>query len=291
MSGAGLYESVPNVPSDRPADISAAIAAVWASLYTRRAILSRRAAGVQQSDACMAVLVQELLFPTYSFVLHTASPLSGNPLSAEVEIAAGLGETLASGKRGSAWRLEINKSTGEVKTLAFANFSEALLPASAVRAGSAGNGGGNGGQKSEQDEEQEGLQELPLGSASLASMLAGVGPAGRTGGLYSKAAAAGSSVGNATGLSWSGGSSSSASGSRDGGAADVARAGELYDSVGRTMDYSRHGLSKSPDVRQALGRRIGAVAGLLERQFGGAQDVEGCFVGDLLYVVQARPQP
>jgi phosphoglucan,water dikinase len=45
MSGAGLYESVPNVPSDRPEDISAAVAAVWASLYMRRAILSRRAAG------------------------------------------------------------------------------------------------------------------------------------------------------------------------------------------------------------------------------------------------------
>ncbi|KAF6253313.1 pyruvate phosphate dikinase [Scenedesmus sp. NREL 46B-D3] len=290
MSGAGLYESVPNVPSDRPADISAAVAAVWASLFTRRAILSRRAAGVRQSDACMAVLVQELLFPTYSFVLHTASPLSGSPLAAEVEIAAGLGETLASGKRGSAWRLEINKSTGEVKALAFANFSEALLPASAMRAASAGNGG------AKQEDEQEELQELPpIGSASLASMLAGVGPAGwRSGGLYSKAGAAGSSGSSATGISWSGSSLSSGSGSatssRDGGGG-VARAGELYDCVGRTMDYSRHGLSKSSDVRQALGRRIGAVAGLLERQFGGAQDVEGCFVGDLLYVVQTRPQP
>lgn len=45
MSGAGLYDSIPNVPSDRPEDVSAAVAAVWASLYTRRAILSRRAAG------------------------------------------------------------------------------------------------------------------------------------------------------------------------------------------------------------------------------------------------------
>lgn len=45
MSGAGLYESIPNVPVDRPEDVSAAVAAVWASLYTRRAILSRRAAG------------------------------------------------------------------------------------------------------------------------------------------------------------------------------------------------------------------------------------------------------
>lgn len=45
MSGAGLYESVPNVPVDRPEDVSAAVAAVWSSLFTRRAILSRRAAG------------------------------------------------------------------------------------------------------------------------------------------------------------------------------------------------------------------------------------------------------
>jgi phosphoenolpyruvate synthase/pyruvate phosphate dikinase len=244
----------------------------------------------------MAVLVQELLFPTYSFVLHTASPLNGNPLAAEVEIAAGLGETLASGKRGSAWRLEINKSTGEVKTLAFANFSEALLPASALRAATASVGKaaneGIGGKQQEQE-----LQELPpIGSASLASMLAGVGPPGwRSGGLYSKAGAAGGSgSGTPTGLSWSGSSLSSGStsptASQDGGSG-VARAGELYECVGRTMDYSRHGLSKSSDVRQALGRRIGAVAGLLERQFGGAQDVEGCFVGDLLYVVQTRPQP
>jgi len=54
LSGAGLYDSVPNVPVDRPADISAAVAAVWASLYTRRAILSRRAAGVaRDSDALL----------------------------------------------------------------------------------------------------------------------------------------------------------------------------------------------------------------------------------------------
>lgn len=45
MSGAGLYDSIPNVAADKPEDISQAVAAVWASLYTRRAVLSRRAAG------------------------------------------------------------------------------------------------------------------------------------------------------------------------------------------------------------------------------------------------------
>jgi hypothetical protein len=47
MSGAGLYESIMNVPVDRPEDVAKAVAAVWASTYTRRAVLSRRAAGQQ----------------------------------------------------------------------------------------------------------------------------------------------------------------------------------------------------------------------------------------------------
>eukprot|EP00879_Flechtneria_rotunda_P003769 GHRR01004008.1.p1 GENE.GHRR01004008.1~~GHRR01004008.1.p1 ORF type:complete len:728 (+),score=269.14 GHRR01004008.1:2494-4677(+) len=281
LSGAGLYDSVPNVPIDRPDDISAAVAAVWASLYTRRAILSRRAARVKQSDACMAVLVQELLTPTYSFVLHTASPMGNDPSTAEVEIAAGLGETLASGKRGSAWRLAVNKSTGSVKTLAFANFSEALLPATSVPGMSAGQ---------------------PVAAVTATgSMLAGVGPASnRTGGLYSKALAGASGPARSSGYSWSGSSLSSHDGSSTNGGnggngksvdEDGVSGGRVYDCVGRVMDYSRHELSKSADARLALGRRIGAVAGVLERQFGGAQDVEGCLVGDLLYIVQTRPQP
>ena len=40
--------------------VQAAIATVWSSLYTRRAILSRRAAGLPQAMASMAVLLQEL---------------------------------------------------------------------------------------------------------------------------------------------------------------------------------------------------------------------------------------
>jgi phosphoglucan,water dikinase len=38
-----------------------------------------------------------------------------------------LGETLASGTRGTPWRLAVNKFDGEVKTLAFANFSDQLV--------------------------------------------------------------------------------------------------------------------------------------------------------------------
>jgi phosphoglucan,water dikinase len=44
MSAAGLYESVVGVKASDPEAVRAAAAAVWASLYTRRAVLSRRCA-------------------------------------------------------------------------------------------------------------------------------------------------------------------------------------------------------------------------------------------------------
>lgn len=127
MSAAGLYESIPNVSPSNPIVFGNAVSRVWASLYTRRAILSRRAAGVPQREASMAVLVQEMLSPDLSFVLHTVSPTDQDHNSVEAEIASGLGETLASGTRGTPWRLSSGKFDGQVRTLAFANFSEELL--------------------------------------------------------------------------------------------------------------------------------------------------------------------
>ena len=54
-------------------------------------------------------------------------------------MAPGLGETLASGARGSPWRLNVDKRTGHTTTLAFANFPHALAaaprPATPVPAG------------------------------------------------------------------------------------------------------------------------------------------------------------
>jgi phosphoglucan,water dikinase len=127
MSAAGLYESIPNVSPSNPTAFANAVSQVWASLYTRRAVLSRRAAGVPQKDATMAVLVQEMLSPDLSFVLHTLSPTDRDQNSVEAEIAPGLGETLASGTRGTPWRLSCGKFDGHVRTLAFANFSEEML--------------------------------------------------------------------------------------------------------------------------------------------------------------------
>ncbi|WJX15560.1 Phosphoglucan, water dikinase, chloroplastic, variant 2 [Trifolium repens] len=199
MSAAGLYESIPNVSPANPTVFAEAVGQVWASLYTRRAVLSRRAAGVPQKEASMAVLIQEMLSPDISFVLHTMSPTDQDNNSVEAEIASGLGETLASGTRGTPWRISCGKFDGLVQTLAFANFSEELI----VR---------------------------------------GAGPAD----------------------------------------------GEV---IHLTVDYSKKPLTVDPVFRRQLGQRLCAVGFFLERKFGCPQDVEGCLVGEDIYIVQTRPQP
>src|ERR1039458_8876287 len=77
----------------------------------------------------MAVLIQQMLTPDFSFVLHTVNPLNRNAGEVYAEIAVGLGETLASaGERGNPYRLSCDKITGVTTTLALANFSHALWP-------------------------------------------------------------------------------------------------------------------------------------------------------------------
>lgn len=125
MSAAGLYESVIGVDAADIDAVQRAIADVWASLYSRRAVLARRTAGVKQSDARMAVFAQELSPNALSFVLHSQSPVRGSR-SVQAELCVGLGETLASGVDGTPWRLEIDRETGEVSTMAYANHSTAL---------------------------------------------------------------------------------------------------------------------------------------------------------------------
>ncbi|XP_020589968.1 phosphoglucan, water dikinase, chloroplastic-like [Phalaenopsis equestris] len=199
MSAAGLYDSIPNVRTLSPTIFGAAVGRVWASLYTRRAVLSRRAAGVPQKEAQMAVLVQQMLSPNLSFVLHTVNPLEHDPRHVMIEIASGLGETLASGTRGVPWRLSSDKFDGKVDTIAFANFSEELLVL-------------------------------------------------------------------------------------DSGPAD----GEVARFV---VDYSKKPLTIDPIYRRQLGQRLCAVGFFLEQKFGCPQDVEGCVVGNDIFIVQTRPQP
>ncbi|MEJ2690371.1 MAG: PEP/pyruvate-binding domain-containing protein, partial [Deltaproteobacteria bacterium] len=126
MAGAGLYESIANV---RPKAVAKAIRKVWASLWTKRAALSRRQAGIPQDAVHMAILIQQMIDPDYSFVIHTVNPISGKKDELYIEMAVGLGEVLASAAvRGTPYRLVVDKKTGAVQTLAFADFSVALRP-------------------------------------------------------------------------------------------------------------------------------------------------------------------
>ncbi|MBA0858049.1 hypothetical protein Goshw_020771 [Gossypium schwendimanii] len=199
MSAAGLYESIPNVSLSNPTVFSDAVSQVWASLFTRRAVLSRRAAGISQKDATMAVLVQEMLLPDLSFILHTLSPTEQDHNIVEAEIAPGLGETLASGTRGTPWRVLSGKFDRTVRTLAFANFSEEMA-------------------------------------------VSGADPAD----------------------------------------------GEVHH---LTVDYSKKPLTVDPKFRQQFSQHLGAIGLFLEQKFGCPQDVEGCLLGEDIYVVQTRPQP
>src|SRR5436190_22934223 len=63
LAGAGLYESVTNVA---PSDVSSAIRAVWASLWTCRAALSRQQANIPHEQAHSAVLIQAMVPPDFS---------------------------------------------------------------------------------------------------------------------------------------------------------------------------------------------------------------------------------
>ena len=223
MSGAGLYNSVLGVPAGSARELARAVSEVWASLFTPGAVMNRLAAGVSQTEARMAVFVQEMAPSDVSFVLHTAggggpgfrpsssssSPFSmsssshssSSPPSAflEAEVAVGLGETssAAAGERGSPWRRLVDQTSGAVRTSEFASLGKVRM--------------------------------FHAHSAHL---------------------------------------------------------GVTHEAV----DYSREELSLDGVAREALGRRLAAVGAALEAEYGAPQNVEGCVVGEEVYVVQSRPQ-
>jgi phosphoglucan,water dikinase len=126
LSAAGLYESAANVA---PHETAQGICGVWSSLWTRGAAMSRRRLGIPHDRVHMAVLIQEMLAPEFSFVMHTANPINHDPNEVHVELAVGLGETLASGKAsGRPYRMVLKKGAGAVRMLGFASFSQAIWP-------------------------------------------------------------------------------------------------------------------------------------------------------------------
>lgn len=143
MSGAGLYDSIANVPLCDASALKRAVLSVWGSLWTRRAAASRSAARVPHTAVSMAVLVQVMARASLSFVALSREPVAlaagdaGAPIA--VEIAVGMGETLASAaNHGSPYRFCVNRETAHVETVAFANFSDKLVPAGEGKEGLVG---------------------------------------------------------------------------------------------------------------------------------------------------------
>jgi phosphoglucan,water dikinase len=126
FTGAGLYDSVANVA---PSKVAHAVSAVWSSLWNWRAALSREKAGIPHEKAHMAVLVQQMVVPDFSFIVHTINPVSRDHDEVYMELAVGLGGTLASAETpGGPYRMVFNKKTEKIQTLAFASFGSALYP-------------------------------------------------------------------------------------------------------------------------------------------------------------------
>ncbi|GHV21227.1 hypothetical protein AGMMS49959_10020 [Planctomycetales bacterium] len=132
LAGAGLYDSVIGVKGE---DLPATVRRVWASLWTKRAALSRHYAGIPHAAVAMAGLIQEALTPDYCFVLHSADPVSGERGKVSVELAVGLGETLASARQpGRPYRLTVQNGeprngeprNGEPQLWSCADYSFAL---------------------------------------------------------------------------------------------------------------------------------------------------------------------
>ena len=89
-----------------------AIKKVWASKWNERAYLSRKACGVEEEELCMATLLMELVPAEYSFVLHTANPVTGNQNEVYGEICVGLGEALVGNEPGNALSFTAQKVKG-----------------------------------------------------------------------------------------------------------------------------------------------------------------------------------
>lgn len=129
MSGAGLYDSIANIPVESQDALKSAVSRVWASLWTSRAASSRNSYGVSHFDVSMSVLIQEMIPADFSFVAFSRDPVQKAGDDIYVEIAAGMGETLASASSlGSPYRFRVERKSLDVGIVSFASYSEALVP-------------------------------------------------------------------------------------------------------------------------------------------------------------------
>ncbi len=96
-SFAGQYRTVLNVNSSDPVEVMTAVRLVWASLWHPAPAAYRRAFGVSETDAAMAVVIMRMIPADTAGVVFTADPAGSS--GARIEAVEGLGESLVSGQR------------------------------------------------------------------------------------------------------------------------------------------------------------------------------------------------
>ncbi len=96
-SFAGQYRTVLNVNPSDPVEVMTAVRSVWASLWHPAPAAYRRAFGVSETDAAMAVVIMGMIPADTAGVVFTADPAGSS--GARIEAVEGLGESLVSGQR------------------------------------------------------------------------------------------------------------------------------------------------------------------------------------------------
>jgi pyruvate,water dikinase len=97
FSHAGMHDSVLEVRGDQ--ELLRAVRAVWASLWTDRAILYRREMGLDAGTSDMGILIQPMVAGRVSGVLFTASPMDES--AAVIEAAPGLARDVVEDRAGA----------------------------------------------------------------------------------------------------------------------------------------------------------------------------------------------
>jgi phosphoglucan, water dikinase len=125
-AGAGLFDSYLGIANNQnnKEEIKHNICKVWASLFTLRGIIARRNNKIPSAMARMGILVQEMIDPQFSFVIHTVNPITQDQNEVYIELANGMGETLASAKqRGSPYKIVYKKNEDQIIITNYASFS------------------------------------------------------------------------------------------------------------------------------------------------------------------------
>jgi phosphoenolpyruvate synthase/pyruvate phosphate dikinase len=124
QAGAGLFDSYLNIDLKNHEEIIEKIAKVWASVFNSRAIINRRKLNIETKLAKMAVIIMQMTEPDFCYVIHTMNPINGNSNEVYLELAVGLGETLAqSNQKGAPFRLIYNRSEDSLNVMNLSSYN------------------------------------------------------------------------------------------------------------------------------------------------------------------------